>query len=77
MPIKPPATEWDLIRARQIERSWTPFFLKPLSSAEAEIVTRAIAQGIALGRQQGLELAKAPHDCPSQAHLGTIAKAAR
>jgi hypothetical protein len=74
MPIKPPATEWDLIRARQIERSWTPFFLKPLSSAEAEIVTRAIAQGIALGRKQGLELAKAPHDC--QAHLRTIAKAA-
>jgi hypothetical protein len=62
MPIKPPATEWDLIRPRQIERSWTPFFLKPLSSAEAEIVTRAIAQGIALGRKQGLELAKAPHD---------------
>jgi len=62
MPIKPPATELDLIRARQIERSWTPFFSKPLATAEAEIVTRAIAQGIALGRKQGLELAKAPHD---------------
>jgi len=63
MPIKPLAnTEWDLIRARQIERSWTPFFLKPLSSADAEIVRRAVAQGIAEGRKQGLELARAPND---------------
>ena len=53
MPIKPPiARDWDLVRARQIERSWTP--LKRLSAAEAEIVTRAIAQGIAEGRKQGL-----------------------
>ena len=53
MPIKPPITrDWDLVRARQIERSWTP--LKRLSATEAEIVTRAIAQGIAEGRKQGL-----------------------
>jgi len=57
MPIKPPiARDWDLVRARQIERSWTP--LKRLSATEAEIVTRAIAQGIAEGRKQGLEMAK-------------------
>jgi hypothetical protein len=62
MPIKQLAiTEWDQMRARQIERSWTPFFLKPLCSADAEIVRRAIAQGIAEGREQGLEIAKAPH----------------
>lgn len=60
MPIKPLAIpEWDLMRARQIERSWAPFFPKPLSSPEAEIVTRAIAHGIAEGRKQGLELARA------------------
>lgn len=63
MPIKPLATECDLMRARRIERSWTPFFFKRLSSADAEIVTRAIAQGIAEGRKEGLELAKTPHDC--------------
>jgi hypothetical protein len=64
MPIKPFAryTELDLMQARQIERSWTPFFVKQLSSAETEIVTRAIAQGIAEGRIQGLELARAPND---------------
>ena len=60
MPIKLPVTEWDLSRARQIERSWMDFFVEPLSSAETEIVVRAIAQGIALGRKQGLEFAKSP-----------------
>jgi hypothetical protein len=84
MPIKPLAIKAtkecdliDLMRARHIERSWAPFFLKPLSSAEVEIVTRAIAHGIAEGRKQGLELAKASNCCPSQAHLRTIAKDAR
>jgi hypothetical protein len=38
------------------------FFLKPLDSADAEIVRRAIAQGLAEGRKQGLEFAKAPND---------------
>ena len=66
MPIKPPiARDWDLVRARQIERSWTP--LKRLSATEAEIVTRAIAQGIAEGRKQGLEMAKDPvHYAPDR-----------
>ena len=63
MPIKQLAiTECDQMRARQIERAWMPFFLKPLDCADAEIVRRAIAQGLAEGRKQGLEIAKAPND---------------
>ena len=60
MPIKPPvalAIETDLARARQIARSWQP--LSALSAAQAEIVAKAIAQGIAEGRTHGLEIAKA------------------
>jgi hypothetical protein len=60
MPIKPPpsvALYGDLARARQIVRSWEPLY--QLSPADAEIVTRAIAEGIAEGRRHGLELAKA------------------
>ena len=57
MPIKRPAiTEMDLQRARQIVCSLMP--LKRLSDDDAEIVARAIAQGIACGRKQGLEMAK-------------------
>ena len=57
MPIKRPVvTEMDLLRARQIVRSLTP--LKRLSSDDAEIVARAIAEAIAGGRKQGLEMAK-------------------
>ena len=68
MSIKPLAvTDRDLMRARQIERSWTPP-LKGLSGDEAEIIARAIAQGIAEGRKQGLELARDMADCASQAH---------
>ena len=52
-------TEMDIQRARRIERSWAP---KDLSEGQAEYVVRAIAQGIAQGRQQGLELAKAASD---------------
>ena len=55
-------SEVDLMRARRIERSWTPFFLKELSSDQTAIVVRAIAQGRAEGRKEGLELAKYPHD---------------
>ena len=58
MPIKPPppvAVYGDLARARQIARSWKP--LDQLSAANVEIVARAVAQGIAEGRQHGLELA--------------------
>ena len=59
MPIKPPppiALYGDLERARQIARSWKP--LDQLAPADAEIVARAIAQGIAEGRRHGLELAQ-------------------
>jgi hypothetical protein len=57
MPIKPvPVSEMDLARARQIVRSLEP--LKGLTSDDAEIVTRAIAQSFAEGRRQGLEIAK-------------------
>ena len=58
MPIKRPiVTEMDLQRARQIVCSLVP--LKRLSDDDAEIVARAIAEGIAGGRKQGLEIAKA------------------
>lgn len=60
MPIKPPppvALYGDLARARQIARSWKLF--DQLSPADAELVARAIAQGIAEGRRHGLEMAKA------------------
>ena len=58
MPIKPPlpVLYGDLARARQIARSWK--LLDQLSPADAEIVARAIAQGIAEGRRHGLELAQ-------------------
>jgi hypothetical protein len=60
MLIKPlEITEMDIQRARRIERSLAP---KDLSEGQAEYVVRAIAQGIAQGRQQGLELAKALND---------------
>jgi hypothetical protein len=52
MPIKRPVvTEIDLLRARQIVCSLMP--LKRLSSDDAEIVARAIAEGIAGGSQTG------------------------
>lgn len=61
MPINPLFNplffEMDLSRARQILSSWTS--LKRLSSDEAEIIVRMIAQGIAEGRRNGLELAEA------------------
>ena len=58
MPIKRPiVTEMDLQRARQIVCSLMP--LKQLSEDDAEVVARAIAQGIACGRKQGLEMAQA------------------
>ena len=57
MPIKPPhpvALFEDMERARRIARSWKP--LDQLSADDAEIVARAIAEGIALGRRHGLEM---------------------
>jgi len=57
MPIKRPiVTEMDLHRARQIVCSLLP--LKRLSDDDAEIVARAIAESIAGGRKQGLEMAQ-------------------
>jgi len=61
MPIKRPVvTEMDLQGARQIVCSLLP--LKRLSSDDAEIVVRAIAEGIAGGRKQGLDMAKTEQD---------------
>jgi hypothetical protein len=59
MPIKPPppiALYGDLERARQIARAWKP--LDQLSPADANIVARAIADGIAEGRGLGLAIAR-------------------
>ena len=63
MPIKPlpPKTLFgDMERARMIARSWKP--LDQLSEADAEIVARAIAEGIADGRRHGLEMSQARHE---------------
>ena len=65
MPIKPPppvSFYGDLERGRQIARSWK--LLDHLVHGHAEVVARAIAQGIAEGRRHGLEIAQA-HDCGS------------
>ena len=48
-------TETDLKQARQIERGWAAF---AGAGSPHENMVRAIAEGIAWGRQQGLELAK-------------------
>jgi hypothetical protein len=68
MPIKPPppvALHGDLERGRQIALSWK--LLDPLAPADAEVVAKAIAQGIAEGRRHGLQLAQwSPHDFGSQ-----------
>jgi len=58
MPIKPPPImEKDLRRAREIAGSWK--LLERSSSADAELIVRAIAQGIAEGRRYGLEIGQA------------------
>ena len=58
MPIKPPPfTERDLARAREIARSWK--LLDRLSAADAELVVRAIAEGIAEGRVMVWEITQA------------------
>jgi hypothetical protein len=56
MPIKPLFLPTDLARARQILGSWTS--LERLSSDDADIIARMIAQGIGEGRSHGLELAE-------------------
>ena len=59
MAIRPPpsiALYGDLDRARQIACSWKP--LDQLSPTDAEVVAKAIAEGIAVGRRHGLEMAQ-------------------
>jgi hypothetical protein len=66
MPIKPLFVERDLVRARRILSSWTSH--KRLSSDEADIIARMIAQGIAEGRRSGLELAEAERPTDGKNH---------
>jgi hypothetical protein len=67
MPIKPLFSERDLARARRILSSWTS--VKRLSSDEADIIARMIAQGIAEGRRSGLELVEAEWPTDGKNHL--------
>ena len=75
MPIRPDFSERDLARARRILSSWTS--LKRLSSDEADIIARMIAQGIAEGRRSGLELAEAVRFPPVSDQIADIAKILR
>jgi hypothetical protein len=59
-PLPPKTLFRDMERARVIARSWKP--LDHLSEADAEIVARAIAEGIADGRRHGLEMGQACHE---------------
>ena len=52
-------TEADLKYARQLLRNWSGF---RRAGTPEENMARAIAEGIAYGRRQGLELAKAGID---------------
>ncbi|MDH2386197.1 hypothetical protein [Bradyrhizobium sp. CER78] len=49
----------DLDRARDILRAWQP--LDYLSPDDAELVVKAIAEGIARGRRHGLEMGQSCH----------------
>ena len=53
-PLPPLAIYGDMERARDIMRAWQP--LEQLSPADAEIVAKAIAEGIARGRRHGFEM---------------------
>ncbi|QOZ23352.1 hypothetical protein CI1B_20910 [Bradyrhizobium ivorense] len=53
-PLPPLGIYGDLERARDIMRAWQP--LDQLPPDTAEIVAKAIAEGIARGRQHGLEM---------------------
>ena len=67
MPNSPFFSERDLARARRILSSWTS--LKRLSSDEADIIARMVAQGIAEGRRHGFELAEAEWPTDGKNHL--------
>jgi len=67
MPIKPLFIATDLMRARQILSSWTS--AKRLSSDEADIIIRMIAQGISEGRRKGLALADAEWPTDFKNHI--------
>ena len=67
---RPISFEMDLARARRILSSWTSF--KRLSSDDAEIIARMIAQGIAEGRRYGLELAEAGCPTDGKNHLEAL-----
>jgi hypothetical protein len=79
MPINPPFSPCrapgmvfatDLARARRILSSWTS--LRRLSSDDAEIIARMIAQGIAEGRREGLELAEGECSTDGKNHLEAL-----
>ena len=59
-PLPPKTLFRDMERARVIACSWK--LLGHLSEADAEIVARAIAEGIADGRRQGLEMGQVCHE---------------
>jgi hypothetical protein len=59
-PLPPKTLFRDMERARVIACSWK--VLDHLSEADAEIVARAIAEGIADGRRQGLEMGQVCHE---------------
>jgi len=56
-----------LVRARRILGSWTS--PRRLSSDEADIIVRMIAQGIAEGRRYGFELAEAEWPTAAKNHI--------
>jgi hypothetical protein len=70
MPIKSLFIERDLVRGRRILNSWA--FVKRLSSDEADIIARMIAQGIAEGRRSGFELAEAEWPTVGKKRLGEM-----
>ena len=53
-PLSPFAIYGDMERARDIMRAWQP--LDQLTADQAEIVAKAIAEGIARGRRHGFEI---------------------
>lgn len=67
MLVNRPFCERDLSRARLILNSWTA--RKKLSSDDVEIIVRMIAQGIAGGRREGLEMAESGRLNADKSHI--------